>query len=526
MISHRHPRSSSAHSSSSPTTNNNKSKPSICRTRLNSNTSSSSSSRSASASTSSLLPSTILPTSAINISNRSSTKATNMTFSYSKHYWLLAMLTVMVLSNRQLVSNSATNEFFSSTTNDQLSLVSEAESIAASASKEFNTYHNSAAICVIQKGALRYIDEWVYYNLLGIGFDHIYFYDNSDDFELQEWHKNIKNLTSASTTTSTTTATTTTTTTTTTTMDPIIIQQQRQEQQQQQQQQQTVHERISIQHFPGPNRQNEAYTNCVKHIQNTKAHSWIAFIDVDEFLVIRNQTYSNNIMNLLNTLPKERYAGLAVNWIIIGMNQQQQYQPLPVTKRFSKRAANATDTHIKTIARTDRIDFVDHPHFVHYEKKGQYLNRHYNYNYHHQQQQQQQQHSTTARYWKRFGMLIWELVFGPMIESRDLSNNRVRGPWNKHKTVEEIALYHYHTKSLEEYKERCSRGRADVPLKAWNEQLSCQPEEVIKAEYWNWQETIVDDLPWQLLKERVPSYANQFVDVVDGDGGNDGGDMS
>ncbi|CAJ1934833.1 unnamed protein product, partial [Cylindrotheca closterium] len=60
-----------------------------------------------------------------------------------------------------------------------------AESIAASASKEFNTYHNSAAICVIQKGALRYIDEWVYYNLLGIGFDHIYFYDNSDDFELQ-----------------------------------------------------------------------------------------------------------------------------------------------------------------------------------------------------------------------------------------------------------------------------------------------------------------------------------------------------
>jgi hypothetical protein len=46
---------------------------------------------------------------------------------------------------------------------------------------------NKAAICAIQKGGLKHIDEWVDYNLV-IGFDTIFLYDNSDNFELQEWY--------------------------------------------------------------------------------------------------------------------------------------------------------------------------------------------------------------------------------------------------------------------------------------------------------------------------------------------------
>ncbi len=40
----------------------------------------------------------------------------------------------------------------------------------------------TAAICAIQKWGLRYIDEWVDYHL-AIGFQTIFIYDNSDDFE-------------------------------------------------------------------------------------------------------------------------------------------------------------------------------------------------------------------------------------------------------------------------------------------------------------------------------------------------------
>ena len=40
----------------------------------------------------------------------------------------------------------------------------------------------TAAICAIQKWGLRYIDEWVDYHL-AIGFETIFIYDNSEDFE-------------------------------------------------------------------------------------------------------------------------------------------------------------------------------------------------------------------------------------------------------------------------------------------------------------------------------------------------------
>ena len=87
----------------------------------------------------------------------------------------------------------------------------------------------------------------------------------------------------------------------------------------------------------------------------------------------------------------------------------------------------------------------------------------------------------------------------------------VKGPFNPELADEEIALYHYHSKSLEEYKGRCSRGRATVSRKEADTHLACQPDEKILKNLQKVPEEIKDDAPWQLLKECVPRYTNKFV---------------
>lgn len=56
------------------------------------------------------------------------------------------------------------------------------DALESSISPSRNAGLATAAICAIQKLGLRYIDEWVDYHL-AIGFQTIFIYDNSDDFE-------------------------------------------------------------------------------------------------------------------------------------------------------------------------------------------------------------------------------------------------------------------------------------------------------------------------------------------------------
>ncbi|CAJ1955611.1 unnamed protein product [Cylindrotheca closterium] len=281
---------------------------------------------------------------------------------------------------------------------------------------------NRAAICAIQKGALRYLDEWVQYHVLAVGFEDIYLYDNSENFELQAWHESYI---------------------------PRLRQ------------------RIHIQHFPGVRKQNKAYTHCMKQVQNKGWHDWIAFIDIDEFVVLRNPKQYPKISDFLETLPPE-YGGLAVNWVVFLLNHQMHYQDLPVTLRFQNRTDDATNRHIKTIARTKFVRKALNPHYVAYR------------------------------------------LFQWWLHTYDSRGNIVKGPFNPELADEEIAVYHYHSKSMEEYKERCSRGRATVSKKIAEQHLACQSEEKILENLQEKPELTKDDAPWQLLKERVPSYTNKY----------------
>ncbi|CAJ1963763.1 unnamed protein product [Cylindrotheca closterium] len=283
-----------------------------------------------------------------------------------------------------------------------------------------NAYGHSAALCAIQKDGLRYIDEWVIYNL-AIGFETIYLYDNSEHNELAPWHDQLP---------------------------------------------QSTKERVVIRHFPSFRAQRPAYTLCWEDIRNRKAHSWIAFFDLDEFLVIKDRTKYPQLMDLLDSLSLE-YGGLAVNWVMFGFNGQTTYEPKPVTLRFQKRDANATNPLVKTIVRAQITPNVRSAHFVKYNA------------------------SETMR-------------------TRDTNGKIVGGARNEDLPNDVAALYHIHTYSFGEFKERCGRGDVAKKKSEWNMVLACKPNQTILEEI-NYNETVYDPACWELLKERAPEYVAKFI---------------
>mmetsp|Transcript_22087 Transcript_22087/g.54584 ORF Transcript_22087/g.54584 Transcript_22087/m.54584 type:complete len:335 (-) Transcript_22087:239-1243(-) len=280
---------------------------------------------------------------------------------------------------------------------------------------------NSAAVCSIQKGALKYIDEWIQYHIV-LGFREIYIYDNSDDFELQKWHDSLHG---------------------------------------------DSHKKVVVRHLPGPRQQINAYKHCWQAIKEKGMHSWIAFFDIDEFLVIRNLTRYPTIIDFLDSLPPDYY-GVAVNWVYFGFNNLTYWEEKPVTLRFQKRAVNATLPTIKTIVRAEVSPKMKNPHFVIYKE-----NRSYAY------------------------------------KTKDTSGNIVRRQYNEALADDVVALYHYYTKSLEEYKERCNRGDVFVLPHQWNSTLPCQSDMEIMRRKGSF-EIVLDDAPWRLLRERSPSFVKEY----------------
>jgi hypothetical protein len=163
---------------------------------------------------------------------------------------------------------------------------------------------SAASICAIQKDGLYYIDEWVDYHL-ALGFQTIFLYDNSDDFELENWARS---------------------------RNPS---------------------RVVVQHLPGPKQQKNAYQQCVSEQKQSQEHKWVAILDIDEFIVLKKH---DTIVELLEDIVPNESAGLSLNRLAFyfSENQTAYYEPLPVTKRFPMRV-EWVDRWYKTIAKVDRI---------------------------------------------------------------------------------------------------------------------------------------------------------------------------
>jgi len=148
---------------------------------------------------------------------------------------------------------------------------------------------SDAVICAIALEEDLYIDEWIKYHL-ALGFAHIYIYDNGETLQDKK------------------------------------------------------SDRVTIIPFPGQTKQLEAYR--IFALQYKYKHMWCAFIDIDEFIVLKN-----NIMNFLNQYKD--CAGIGLNWLMFGTSNKKEYSAEPVTSRFRYCSHNI---HIKYIIQMKYIN--------------------------------------------------------------------------------------------------------------------------------------------------------------------------
>lgn len=102
--------------------------------------------------------------------------------------------------------------------------------------------------------------------------------------------------------------------------------------------------------WPGHRRQLAAYDDCLEN--NRFASRWIAFIDLDEFIVPMKDT---SIANLLRRF--EDFAAVEINWLIFGSNGHLKREPGLVMERFKRHSQpeHRLNRHVKSIVNPQRV---------------------------------------------------------------------------------------------------------------------------------------------------------------------------
>jgi hypothetical protein len=208
----------------------------------------------------------------------------------------------------------------------------------------------NVALACIAKNETLYIEEWIQYHLY-LGFDKVFVYQN--DWRLQ--------------------------------LDSPLV------------------EKIE---FDGGGRQTEAYNNFLSTYYND--YEWVAFFDVDEFLVLKQHDSVKSFLNRYN-----EFDGVAINWYLFGDNNQ----PSPtnnysVLSRFTKRSKKI-DKHIKCIVKTN----IDSKYNIHSPVRGNIV---------------------------------------------DCNKNMVIGDFNERGDDSIAQINHYFTKTRDEWKLKKERGRASA----------------------------------------------------------------
>jgi hypothetical protein len=144
-------------------------------------------------------------------------------------------------------------------------------------------------ICAIVLHELLYIDEWIQYHKL-LGFDGVLIYDNSDNYELENLPEKYPNF-------------------------------------------------VNVTHFPGHLQQNAAYGHCAytgKAFQHYEGkENWAAFIDIDEFIVLKNYTTIRDLLDDYNCIAND-VGCIGLNWRFFGSSHNSNYSNEPVLKRFTR----------------------------------------------------------------------------------------------------------------------------------------------------------------------------------------------
>ncbi|GBG00103.1 hypothetical protein Rsub_12844 [Raphidocelis subcapitata] len=158
-----------------------------------------------------------------------------------------------------------------------------------------------------------------------------------------------------------------------------------------------------------------AYNDCATRFATR--HRWLAFIDGDEFIMLRNESRTDNIEEFLTDY--DQYGGLAVNWMIFGSSGHlvRPHGGVLVNYRACLPSDQVENTHVKIIANTRHLLTAgDDPHSVFYRTRDKHT--------------------------------VNEM------------GARVKGPKTEAPSHRKIALYHYLTKSRGEFEAKVRRGSA------------------------------------------------------------------
>ena len=172
----------------------------------------------------------------------------------------------------------------------------------------------------------------------------------------------------------------------------------------------TYHVVDATMRYNGPYRQLSVYDRCLTDYGSK--HVFMGFIDVDEFLFLRDPNVQS-IPELLHDY--EAYGGLGVNWVLFGTSGHSS-RPSGNTMANYWRCAPAEhkhNLHIKTIANTQYANWAEGPHKFLYRDNKQAVDE----------------------------------AFVP-----------INGSLTSIHQISRIALYHYILKSKEEFEEKMLRG--------------------------------------------------------------------
>lgn len=169
--------------------------------------------------------------------------------------------------------------------------------------------------CIV-KDEDEYLEEWIKYHLK-IGVQHFYIYDNESRKPVKQLLKELNLYKYA-------------------TVVPIVG---------------------DVMQFP-------AYLNCIKRY--SALSRWIAFIDVDEFIVPKST--HGNLPLLLKDY--EAYGGLGINWQIFGSSGHVKRTGKPIIESFLLRSEVNfhINRHIKSIVQPARVKYIINPHAFSYKE--------------------------------------------------------------------------------------------------------------------------------------------------------------
>ena len=189
---------------------------------------------------------------------------------------------------------------------------------------------------------------------------------------------------------------------------------------------------VTVTSMPGRNRHVKAYQHCLDNFGYRSR--WIGFIDMDEFIVPKNESAS-----LPQLLEKyEDYGGLGLSWLIFGSNNHVDKPAGRQLENFTRRSETSflANRHIKSIVQPRHVKSAYKSHCFEFKPGFSCVNEHF------------------------------MPIEGALADV----------------SVDTIQLNHYYCRSLEEYRQKVERGISDTKRKRKLEEFHYHDNESNRVE--------------------------------------------